>query len=90
MKSFSKRLAQLEALEQAQQPGPPSYVCLHAADYAALDDATTPAELRQAIAEAYQLSGDQQKLYVGICCCWGVESCRVCSDQPWINQNEEL
>lgn len=78
MKRFSARLAALEALERAQQPGA-AYVCLHAVDYAALS--TAPAELRQAIAEDYQLSG--QKLYVGVCLCEPtIESCRVCRDDP--------
>lgn len=81
MKSFSARLAQLEALERAQQPEQPTYVCLHPRDAAALDDLATPPEVRAAIAQAYRLSGDQ-KLYIGCCVCWGGEQCPVCADRP--------
>lgn len=84
MKSFNQRLAALEQLEAAQSET--AYACLHAADYAALTDPATPAATCQAIAEAYQLGGNQQKLYIGVCCCWGVETCRVCIDQPLVSE----
>lgn len=85
MKSYRDRLARLEALEAAQQPGA-AYVCMHAVDYAALNDPATPAALRQAIADDYGMAADQ-KLYVGVCGCWSGESCRVCSGQPFIECN---
>jgi hypothetical protein len=84
-KTFAARLAALEQLEAAQGPAAPGYVCMHARDYSALDDPATPAATRQAIAEAYQLSGNQ-KLYVRVCCCWGDEACRVCSDRPLVGE----
>lgn len=86
-KSFRDRLAALEALESAQQPEVPPYVCLHARDYAALDDVTAPLELHRAIAQAYGLC-TRQKLYVGCCLCWGDdgETCRVCADQPVVGE----
>lgn len=86
MKSFSHRLAALEALEAAQRPPAPPYVCLHAADYAALDDPTSSTELRRAITEAYGLGGTGQKLYVGVCLCETPESCRVCEQRPVVSE----
>lgn len=85
-KSFKSRLEALERLEAARQPEAPTYVCMHSADYAALDDLATPAEQRAAIAEAYQLGGTQQKLYAGLCMCDPGESCRVCADQPVVRE----
>jgi hypothetical protein len=84
-RTFAARLAALEALEASWRPGA-GYVCLHTADYAALDDPATPIELRQVIAEDYALSGDQ-KLYIGVCLCWGRESCRVCADRPLVRES---
>lgn len=82
MKSFSVRLAALEAIETAERV--PQYVCMHARDYAALDDSATPAAVCAQIVAAYQLSG--QKLYIGLCHCDPGESCRVCGDQPVIGE----
>jgi hypothetical protein len=82
-RTFAARLAALEALERAQQPELPAYICLHPRDAAALGDVATPPEVRAAIAADYRLSG-RQKLYVGCCLCWGDESCRVCADQPLV------
>lgn len=84
MMRFRDRLAALEALEAAQNPATPAYVCMHAADYAALTDPATLAEMRQAIGDAYQLGGERQKLYVGLCMCDAPEGCRVCDDRPVI------
>ena len=84
-RSISVRLATLEALEAAQHPGRPAFVCMHPRDYAVLDDVATPPQLRAAIAEAYGLGGAQQKLYVGLCsCAWDDDgrTCRVCADRP--------
>lgn len=86
-KSFSARLAALEALDAAQQPERPPFVCFHALDWEAYDDLSTPAELRQAIAEAYQLDGGQsRKAYCGLCMCDPPESCRVCRDEPVVGE----
>lgn len=84
-RSFSARLAALEALDAARYPVLPPYVCMHALDAAALDDVSTPPRVRQAIVEAYQIGSDQQKLYAGLCtCAWDDDgrSCRVCGDRP--------
>lgn len=80
MTSFKARLAALEALDNAQPTGP-AYVCLHQHDYDALDSLTTPADVRAAIVDAYEL-GQAQKWYVGVCLCIPPEMCRVCSDTP--------
>ena len=78
MKTFSARLAALEAIEAAERV--PLYVCMHQVDAEALDDVTTPTEVRAQIVAVYRLAG--QKLYIGICNCDPGESCRVCGDRP--------
>ncbi len=86
-RSFKSRLAQLEALEAAQNPSLPAFVCIHALDAAALDDPATPARVRDALLAEYRIGG-QQKWYVDLCgCVWdpdGGESCRVCCDAPLV------
>lgn len=81
-RSFASRLAALEALEAAQRPDAPAFVCMHQVDYAALNDVATPADVKRAIARAYGLAG--QKIYVDLCGCDPGESCRVCRDEPLI------
>jgi hypothetical protein len=82
MRSFRDRLAALERLEAEQRPTVLPYVCLHPVDYAALSDLATPVEAITALASAYGLVGDRQKIYVGVCLCWDDGSCPVCSDAP--------
>lgn len=86
MKNYSTRLAALEALEAARRPDVPTYVCMHQADFAALDDVATPADVKAAIAESYRLCGDQQKWYIGLCMCDAGESCRVCGDRSVVRE----
>lgn len=88
-RSFKSRLAALEALEAAQNPGLPAFVCIHVDDLAAIEDPTLPAPLRQALADAYQLApfGGQQKIYAGVCACaWDDQgdTCPVCRDTPLV------
>ena len=78
-KTIAARLAALEALDNAQTTAP-AYVCIHPLDWAAYIDVTTPADVRQAIARAYQLTAGQS--WFSICDCAPPEQCRVCADQP--------
>jgi hypothetical protein len=85
-KTIAARLAALEALERGRPAGP-TFACIHPLDWEAYDDLSTPADVRQAIADAYQLDAGQ-KLYVGCCLCDPPEACRVCGDEPVIMTKE--
>ena len=85
-RTFAARLAALEQLERTHKLLElPAFVCVHHLDWEAYLDPTTPADLRAAIADAYDLSTGA-KVYVNACLCWGVGSCRVCDDAPFIGE----
>jgi len=85
-RTFAARLAALEQLERTHQLRElPAFVCVHTLDWEAYTDVTTPRALVDAIADAYDLSTGA-KVYVNACLCWGVGSCRVCDDAPFIGE----
>lgn len=64
MRSSKDRMARLEALEQAQQPDAPPYLCVRSEEADRLND---PAVLaRYGLVSAAQLPA---KIYVGFCVC---------------------
>lgn len=77
-KSFNERMRRLEALEQAQQPEAPAFLCVRADDLARLDE---PEALSR-----YGLESIDQlpvKVYVGVCTCsWDDPPgcCPVCEE----------
>lgn len=72
-------------MERARPNSGPSYVCLHPDDWLAYADPTTPADLRDAIASAYELTANQK--WYSVCdCAFPAEQCRVCSDRPVIGE----
>lgn len=79
MKSFSDRMARLEALERAQRPEAPDFLCVRSEDFALLDQ---PAVLaRYGLPSDVDLSGT--KLYIDICTCsWDDPPgrCPVCEE----------